>query len=467
MVDALPDGVSCSTGSFDSAELGVHLGWKVPRESFSDCLPAWNEKKDCVLFFLGEHFADKNEVTDLKARNHSVGKPNASYLVHMYEEKGDSFVRELSGSFCGVVLDFRTRNGIVFSDRLGLQRLYYHEENGALYFATEVASLLEAGSVTRALEAECLGEWLAYGFVLENRTLFNGVFRFPLATIYRFWDGGFDRWEKYFDFEEWENQTYLGCDYFEQRLESSLSKVFSRYTRGQQDAALCTDELGSLLYLSLADVPRGKMPLLSFNETHVGKSGCGGLASELGQSSHVHRIAINFPDNVHRFAEEAVVRSGGFADFRAALALERASWASEIAPVLLSGGFFFEVFAGQLLFEDTGIYRALPPDMIQECQHARLRVRDGHRGHPLSDSLRLAVAGRDHAGFSVATSRTTVRTPFTDPEVLSLLYRIPIGSDWAFAAALRILQRRGQRISQGVERDRRASRPSPHFCSAL
>ena len=45
-------------GSYINEELGVYVGWTCHPDSFADCLPVVNEKKDVVLLFSGEHFDD-------------------------------------------------------------------------------------------------------------------------------------------------------------------------------------------------------------------------------------------------------------------------------------------------------------------------------------------------------------------------------------------------------------------------
>src|SRR5688572_4128367 len=80
-------------GALYYKEISLGIAWAVREDSFADCLPIWNEKKNCLLIFIGNHIADKDEIAELKRKNHQVRKPNASYLIHLYEEKGDAFVR--------------------------------------------------------------------------------------------------------------------------------------------------------------------------------------------------------------------------------------------------------------------------------------------------------------------------------------------------------------------------------------
>ena len=110
-------------GSYTNEKLGVYVGWTCHPNSYADCMPAINDRKDVVLIFSGEHFPD-----------HPVGDQFKSHgLLRQYEVKGEEFFRDLNGWFSGVLIDFRRSKVILFNDRYGMHRVYYHEE-GSLPF---------------------------------------------------------------------------------------------------------------------------------------------------------------------------------------------------------------------------------------------------------------------------------------------------------------------------------------------
>ena len=133
------------SGAHIDEQLGVGIGWANHQGTFSDCLPVWNERRDVCLFFTGEHFGEhQSELGELRAKGHQCDAPDASYLVHLYEEEGlDGFLEKLNGWFSGVLLDLREGKVVLFNDRYGLGRIYFHEEAEAFYFASEAKSLLK------------------------------------------------------------------------------------------------------------------------------------------------------------------------------------------------------------------------------------------------------------------------------------------------------------------------------------
>ena len=198
-------------GTYFNEPEGVALGWVTDRGTFADCLPIWNERRDVILIFAGEHFGGHgSEMSALRAKGHSTGKSDASYLIHVYEERGtEAFLKSLNGWFSGVLIDLRERCVTVFNDRYGLKRVYYHETADAFWFASEAKSLLRAVPQLRQFDAASLGEFFACGCALQNRTLFAGVRQMPGGSMWGFRQGIMVGKASYFSPCEWKIRNRL------------------------------------------------------------------------------------------------------------------------------------------------------------------------------------------------------------------------------------------------------------------
>ena len=53
------------------------------------------------------------------------------------------FLEKLNGWFSGVLLDLREQKFVLFNDRYGVNRIYYHEDSRGFYFSSEAKSLLK------------------------------------------------------------------------------------------------------------------------------------------------------------------------------------------------------------------------------------------------------------------------------------------------------------------------------------
>ena len=47
-----------TSGKYINEELGLYAGWVCHKDSFSDCMPVYNEKRDVALLFSGENYED-------------------------------------------------------------------------------------------------------------------------------------------------------------------------------------------------------------------------------------------------------------------------------------------------------------------------------------------------------------------------------------------------------------------------
>jgi len=152
------------TGTWIDESLGIYLGW-IERLDQSDEMPLRNERGDVVLGFSGEEFPEPGTVQRLSQRGHELSADGLSYLVHLYEEDA-SFLSGLNGRFHGLLVDQRRGSAILFNDRYGMHRLYYHESESTFYFAAEAKAILAVRSELRTIDPQGLGEFVACGAVL-------------------------------------------------------------------------------------------------------------------------------------------------------------------------------------------------------------------------------------------------------------------------------------------------------------
>lgn len=104
-------------------------------------------------------------------------------LVHLYERHGPAFVSRLLGMFGFAIWDAARRRLVLGRDRLGIKPLYYMEHEGRLVFASEIKALLTLPGVSRAIDPGALQDYLTLGYSGNDRTLFQGIFKLPPASL--------------------------------------------------------------------------------------------------------------------------------------------------------------------------------------------------------------------------------------------------------------------------------------------
>jgi asparagine synthase (glutamine-hydrolysing) len=417
-------------GTYINEELGLWSGWTCHKGAFGDCLPIWNEKKDICLLFSGEDFADQTDVDALKMRGHEFGPDDASYLVHLYEEMGYGFLEKLNGWFSGVLLDLRQQKFVLFNDRFGVNRIYYHEDARGFYFASEAKALLKILPGTRQLDLRSLGELLSCDAVLENRSLFSGILLLPPGSAWVFSRGEPIKKKTYFKQETWEGQPQLSESEFYEQLKATWGRILPRYFTGKQSIGLSlTGGVDSRMILAWAPCPPGKLPCYTWGGTY---RDCADVkiarkAAKLCQQPHnTIPVGTEFLSQFHDLAEKAVYISDGTMDVTGSIDVYVQRLARQIAPVRVSGVCGGEILRRLVMFKpDPPQEGVFDPDLESSFQDAAEAYAGELQGHRLSFTSFKQAPWFMASKFSVERSQVTYRTPYFDNDLVALAYQTP------------------------------------------
>jgi len=217
-----------SSGNYFSDSMGVYLGWTSHESTSKSNLPILNEKGDASLFLNGEVFPESGTIDDLKSKGHKIRGDGLSYLIHMFEEKGDRFFAELNGNFAGILLDQKSGKCFIFNDRYGMNRLFVYEGNEELYFASEAKALLKVLPQTRVFDPNGLAEFLTVGCTIGTRSLYDGIKIMPAASMWTIVKGAVTQKSVYFDRVELESQERLDVNSFSNRVIASFPAVVGK-----------------------------------------------------------------------------------------------------------------------------------------------------------------------------------------------------------------------------------------------
>ncbi len=417
-------------GTYVNEELGLWLGWVNHEGSFSDCLPIWNEKKDICLFFSGEDFADQADIDALRIRGHEFGSDDASYLVHLYEEMGCAFLGKLNGWFSGVLLDLREQKFVLFNDRYGVNRIYYHEDASGFYFSSEAKALLKILPETRQLNLRSLGEVLCCEAVLENRSLFSGISLLPGGSSWVFSRGEPVKKKRYFKQESWEGQPELAESDFYEKLKETWTRVLPKYFTGKQSIGLSlTGGVDSRMILAWAPRPPGTLPCYTWGGKY---RDCADVkiarrTAKLCEQPHkTILVSTDFLSQFRDLAERAVYISDGTMDVTGSIDLYVQGLARQIAPVRLSGVCGGEILRRLVMFKPDPPQPSLfDPEFARSFQEA-VATYDGElQGHRLSFTSFKQAPWYMASKFTVERSQVTYRTPYFDNDLVALAYQTP------------------------------------------
>ena len=170
--------------------------------------PISNEDGTIWLVYNGEIYNYKNLREGLRKRGHLFRtNSDSEVIVHLYEEYGGNCVEHLRGMFAFVMWDERHRRLFAARDRVGIKPLYYRLTDTEFIFASEIKSIFEFPGVHRELNHAALPEYLAFGYISGEETLFSGIHTLcpghwleidesGKASIHEYWDLRFNTAEE-------------------------------------------------------------------------------------------------------------------------------------------------------------------------------------------------------------------------------------------------------------------------------
>jgi asparagine synthase (glutamine-hydrolysing) len=171
------------------------LGLAHRRLSILDLTPAGhqpmsNEDGTVWLVYNGQLYGFEPQRDWLRGRGHRFrSRTDTEILVHLYEEKGDDFVRDIDGMFAFALWDARRRRLLLGRDRLGIKPLYYVRAGSVLAFASEARALLAVPEVSLRVDPRGLVHYLYQSSVPGGVSTAFGLRQVPPGHVVAVEDG--------------------------------------------------------------------------------------------------------------------------------------------------------------------------------------------------------------------------------------------------------------------------------------
>lgn len=434
-----------TSGTLECAELGVSVGWVCHGGSFSDCLPIWNETQEVCLVFVGEHFGEESETRSLRESGHDVSGLDASDLVHLYERDGVRFFEKLNGIFCGILIDRRSSEVFLFNDRYGLGRVYYHEDADVLVAASEAKAILKVFPETRRISARGLGEYASCGYVLQNRSLFEGIDLLPPGSLWIKRRHSVVQKGVYFDRSSWEASKSLSENEFCGIALETLRRVLPRYLKGASKVGMSlTGGLDSRIIMALArpspslvECYTHRGPFHECADASVGRR----VAQVCGLSHRLIHVADEFLNRFEDLARQCVVVTDGAMDVSGAAGLYANRIARhEIAPIRLTGNYGGQILRGLVeLKSRKSVWTFLDSSLSSEMRSATETLR-GELDAPRASIIAFKQVPWVHfARYAMEQSQVTVRSPYLDNELVPLAYYAPVDIEAGRRVSMRLI----------------------------
>jgi asparagine synthase (glutamine-hydrolysing) len=444
MVESLRHESFYVTGTRTDAQLGVYVGWVARRGSFSDGMPLSNEGGDISLTYSGEDFPEPGTIARLKAQGHTIEVGGPSHLVHLCEED-PTFPASLNGRFHGLLTNRHRNEAMLFNDRYGMHRLYFHQAKEAFYFAAEAKAILAVRPELRSIEDRSLGEFIACGCVLENRSLFKGISVLPPGSAWVFRNAALEARKSYFHPEEWETQPVLEPEAYYEELREVFSRNLPRYFNGSQQIGVSlTAGLDTRMIMAWHKAAEGSLPCYSFGgmfrdsqDVLVARQ----VARACGQAHQTIPLGEEFLSNFAHYAERTVRLTDGCVPVNHSPDLYVNERAAQIAPVRMTGNYGGEVLRSVRAFKPVPPSSDLfCPELLPEITAATKTYGGLVEGHPLSFAVFRQAPWHHYGLLALEETQLSLRSPYLDNEFVKTVFRAPTASAENSDVSRRLIQ---------------------------
>jgi asparagine synthase (glutamine-hydrolysing) len=213
--------------------------------------PIPNEDKSVWVVYNGEVFNYPDLRTRLEEKGHQFyTRSDTETLVHLYEDLGPEFIRELNGQFAFALWDRKNETLLLGRDRLGVRPLFYYQKEGRTLFGSEMKAIFADPSVPRRLNRRALGDaftcWAPLGLDTPFENLWQllpghyALFSREGISVQRYWQIPFsDAADGERPWEEWaEDLSQLLYDATRIRLRADVP--VGAYLSGGLDSTYIT-----------------------------------------------------------------------------------------------------------------------------------------------------------------------------------------------------------------------------------
>lgn len=426
--------------------------------------PVRSENGIVCLVMEGEFYNSDTLRMELERRGHRAPIANdAELALAVVERLGVEGVKQINGAFVLAMWDEAAQRLTIVNDRLGLFPLYHARAGDTFLFASGVRSLLQEPSLPRAVDHVTMAEFLTFDHALGQRTLLQSVTLLEQGVILTY-EGGQLRIESYWKPEHPEYCELRGEEEWAEDLISHLRRAVQRQLKGDlRTGLLLSGGLDSRVVLALmSDEHEGA----AFRTFTWGIPGCDDakLARELAKTVLAPNEFLELPpDWLANLGEEAVRITDGLANIVNMHALAAVDQVTANVDVLYKGflGDAMMGFAFRPLFwadyDDETRFRAHFQNYLDmrvltftPQEQAKLFAEpmtgtvqdaaweDFKAGMAECNSRQLAnqrihfdfrqrVPRMTIKGVEVARTRTAVRLPFSDNELVEFTLRVPPG----------------------------------------
>lgn len=189
--------------------------------------PMKGENGKVIVVFNGEIY-NFQELKDVLLKKGHVFKTDSDteVIVHLYEDLGEGFLKQIDGMFAIALWDEEKERLFLARDRFGQKPLYYGKFRDSFIFGSEMKVILTHPSVKKELDINSVGRYLAFEYVPSPFSIFKGIFKLEPGSYLLFTKGKIEI-KKYWGLSF--KETKMSKSEILARLDSLLAKTIESH----------------------------------------------------------------------------------------------------------------------------------------------------------------------------------------------------------------------------------------------
>jgi asparagine synthase (glutamine-hydrolysing) len=192
-----------------------------------------------IVTYNGEIYNHAEIRARLEAAGHTFcSRSDTEVVLHAFEEWGSDAVLQFIGMFAFAIWDEKEQTLELVRDRVGVKPLYFGWHDGTLCFGSELKSLRAFSHWKPEINRQALGEFFQYGYISEDRSIYQGVHKLLPGHRLRMTRGRSPIIERYWSVLDALAEPLSGSD---QQIEADLEELL----------------ISAAKYRMVADVPVG------------------------------------------------------------------------------------------------------------------------------------------------------------------------------------------------------------------
>jgi asparagine synthase (glutamine-hydrolysing) len=422
-------------------DLGFYAGWVAHDNSFAAGQPFRSGDGNVIILLSGECFADA--APSGSGDSSGADRNTGGWMADLYEEFGAQMFERLNGTFSGLLIDKREGKVILFNDRYGTERVYWHQAPDAFYFASEAKALLRVLPQLREFDEEGVAQFLTFGCAVNWRTLFHGIEILPGGSRWSFQNGACRR-ERYFDSQTWEALPSLSPESFQERFDETFKRILPRHFHTDSNLGIAlTGGLDTRMILA-CEPDEIRKPV---SYTFTGENGetfddrvAAEVAEACGLEHEILRLRRDFFTNFPAHADETVYVTDGCFGITGTHEIYLNRQARQLSPIRLTGLFGSEVLRGVSYSKPIRPTPLLLDADFEKVLDASMRAFAAEQTHSVTSAAFRTIPWNLFGSMAASRSQVILRTPYLDNELVALAYQTPPNLQKSPQAALQLIR---------------------------